>query len=65
MSARRPGTCQEPGPYDAHCTEPPMHRYACYDAGEDSSWTTWMDRPHRCEDPNCPGNPLPSLGESP
>lgn len=61
MSTRRPGTCGEPGPYAAHCTNDagPLHRYSCYDAGEDVSWNEgqWYDfdlAPHDCGDPGCP-----------
>lgn len=61
MSAIRPGTCAEPGPYDQHCTDYIGHRYACYDAGDDASFTHWMMErgelpPHACDDPTCEGN---------
>jgi len=52
--------CGEPGPYATHCTEPPLHGFSCYDAGDDSSWNSgWWDGtdpPHACDDPTCPGN---------
>lgn len=56
MSKRRPGTCGDPGPYDAHCTDYPGHRYSCYDAGEDESFNDRQDwpAPHDCGDPECP-----------
>ena len=59
MSTVRPGTCAEPGPGDMHCTEHRLHRYSCYDAGEDSSWNDrspedWQtETPHACDDPAC------------
>lgn len=62
MSRLRKGTCAEPGPYATHCTEPPLHRHSCYDAGDDSSWNDrfpedWQtETPHACEDPGC-GSP--------
>lgn len=55
MSPRREGTCGEPGPYDAHCTDDPGHRYSCYDAGDDVSFNDrqhWL-HPHECDDPEC------------
>lgn len=55
MSHRRPHTCGASGPYDAHCTDDPGHRYSCYDAGEDVSWNErheWLS-PHACDDPEC------------
>ena len=59
MSAIRKGTCGMPGPYGAHCTEPPMHRYSCYDAGDDVSFNERMmrddDLVHECNDPLCHG----------
>lgn len=58
MSRLRAGTCGDPGPYAAHCTEPPGHRYSCYDAGEDVSFNEWQmrewDLVHECDDPTCP-----------
>lgn len=33
------GTCGDPGPWGTRCTEDTNHRYAHYDAGDDSSWT--------------------------
>lgn len=56
MSKTRPGTCAEPGPYDAHCTDYPGHRYSCYDAGEDVSFNARADwlSPHACDEPDCP-----------
>lgn len=53
--------CNEPGPYSAHCTELPLHRWSCYDASEDVSWNdrspeSWQtEAPHLCEDPACAG----------
>ncbi|WP_230670979.1 hypothetical protein [Rathayibacter sp. Leaf248] len=38
MSAPRPDTCAEPGPYGSHCTDYLGHRYSHYDAGDDRSW---------------------------
>jgi hypothetical protein len=35
----RPGTCGDDGPWGTRCTEDPGHRYAHYDASDDSSWT--------------------------
>lgn len=61
MSRLRPGTCGEPGPYDAHCTQNPGHHWSCYDAGDDTSWNDrspedWQtDAPHACTDLACPG----------
>lgn len=55
----RPGLCNEPGPYDWHCTEDRLHDYSCYDAQEDASWNErspedWkIDTPHECEDVAC------------
>lgn len=45
--------CGEPGPGDAHCTEDPMHRYSCYDGGEDVSFNSRQDFRHDCNDPKC------------
>lgn len=59
MSRVRAGACAEPGPWDYHCTEPPLHRYSCYDAGEDTSWNErspedWQtETPHACYDEAC------------
>jgi hypothetical protein len=57
MSEIRKGACGMPGPYGAHCTEPPAHRYSCYDAGDDVSFNERMMRDnglvHECDDPNC------------
>ena len=57
--SRIAGTCQEPGPRNAHCTMDRLHRYSCYDASEDVSWNDgqWYDfdlAPHDCGDPECP-----------
>jgi len=36
--------CAEPGPWGTVCTDYPGHRYAHYDASDDSSWTDdWRD----------------------
>lgn len=32
------GRCNEPGPWGAACTDWPLHRYSCHDAGKDVSW---------------------------
>lgn len=53
MSQIRPYTCAMPGPYAAHCTEYPMHRYSCYDAGEDVSFNSRQDFRHDCNDNAC------------
>ena len=54
MSAIRQFTCGEPGPGDAHCTEPdPAHRYSCYDAGKDVSFNYRQHFRHDCDDPLC------------
>jgi hypothetical protein len=42
-----------PGPYTAHCTDYPMHRYSCYDAGEDVSFNSRQDFRHDCNDTVC------------
>lgn len=54
MTAIRPGTCGDPGPYDAHCTERVGHDYSCYDAGEDVSFNHRHDFVHNCDDTACP-----------
>lgn len=54
MSRIRKGICGEPGPYEAHCTDDPGHRYSCYDAGEDVSFNHRQDFIHKCTDPECP-----------
>ncbi len=46
MRERRPGTCWEPGPYEAHCTDYPGHRYSCYDSSEDVSFNHRQDFTH-------------------
>ena len=65
MSKRRPGTCGDPGPYDAHCALEPWHRYSCYDAGKDVSFNDRQDwlAPHGCEDPDCPDNGYRAEGD--
>lgn len=63
MSAIRPGTCAEPGPYAAHCTDRPMHDYSCYDAGEDVSFNHRQDFTHACDDPDCPTPQLVNEGD--
>jgi hypothetical protein len=50
----RDGTCADPGPYEAHCTDSPGHRYSCYDAGEDVSFNDRQNFKHACSDPACP-----------
>lgn len=70
MSAVRNGTCADPGPLGAHCTEPVGHPYSCYDAGEDTSWNDgqwrdgWYDNlPHGCAEPDCPGRPAAAVSK--
>ena len=46
------GACGMPGPYEAHCTDGPGHRYSCYDAGEDVSFNDRQEWVHRHE--GCP-----------
>lgn len=57
MSRIRPGTCAAGGPYGAHCSDYPAHRYSCYDAGDDVSFNAGMmqdaDLVHECDDPSC------------
>lgn len=53
MSRIRPGTCGDPGPYDAHCTDDPGHRYSCYDSGDDVSFNHRQHFRHDCDDPSC------------
>lgn len=53
MSSIRPHTCGDPGPYKAHCTDYPGHRYSCYDASEDVSFNHRQYFEHHCDDPNC------------
>lgn len=53
MSAIREGTCAEPGPYAAHCTDDRMHDYSCYDASEDVSFNHRQHFRHDCDDPQC------------
>lgn len=52
MSGPRRGTCQMPGPYEAHCTDTPGHQWSCYDAGEDVSFNDRQDWTHH--HPGCP-----------
>lgn len=54
MTAIRTGSCANPGPGEAHCTNDPWHRWSCYDAGEDVSFNDRHDFEHRCSDPDCP-----------
>jgi hypothetical protein len=61
----RTGTCADPGPGDAHCTEELGHRYSCYDAGRDVSWNDGQfdmgffdGTPHECDEPKCSGRPV-------
>lgn len=53
MSTVRAGSCAEPGPYEAHCTDSPGHDYSCYDASEDVSFNHRHDFRHDCDDPHC------------
>lgn len=48
-----PWHCNEPGPYEAHCTLEPGHEYSCYDGGEDVSFNHRQDFRHDCDDPGC------------
>jgi hypothetical protein len=70
VSRLRAGTCGEPGPGDLHCTEPPLHRYSCYDAGDDSSWNDrspegWQqETPHHCTDEGCESTTVGVPGEA-
>lgn len=54
MGRIRSGTRADPGPYAAHCTDYPGHRYSCYDSGEDVSFNHQQDFDHDCDDPACP-----------
>jgi hypothetical protein len=54
VSKRRADRCGDPGPYAAHCTDYPGHRYSCYDAGEDVSFNRRQDWTHDCGNPECP-----------
>lgn len=54
MGRIREGTCAEPGPYGAHCTEYRGHDWSCYDAGADVSFNYRQDFRHDCDDPACP-----------
>lgn len=61
MSAIREGTCAMPGPYGSHCTDYPLHRYSCYDAGDDVSFNARTMREEgighgKCDEPACEGN---------
>lgn len=58
MSEPRPGTCQMPGPYEAHCTQDRWHDWSCYDAGEDVSFNDRQDWTHEHE--GCPDDGLVS-----
>lgn len=53
MSMIRTHACAEPGPYAAHCTDRPGHRYSCYDAGDDVSFNNRQDFRHDCDDTAC------------
>lgn len=53
MGKIRPGYCNEPGPYEAHCTNQKWHRYSCYDSGEDVSFNDRQDFIHSCIDVDC------------
>lgn len=63
MSAIRPGTCGDPGPYTAHCTDCPGHRYSCYDASEDVSFNHRQDFEHHCDDKTCPRRDFINVGD--
>lgn len=53
MSQILTGTCSMPGPYGAHCTDRPMHRYSCYDEGDDVAFNEGQSFTHDCDDDNC------------
>lgn len=38
MSEPIPGTCAEPGPWGAYCSDYPGHRHVHYDMAEDRGW---------------------------
>lgn len=63
MSVIRKGQCGDPGPYDAHCTVYPGHRYSCYDASEDVSFNDRHEFTHECADPDCPTPKFYSEGD--
>ncbi|GEP38903.1 hypothetical protein NPS01_25660 [Nocardioides psychrotolerans] len=63
MSTIRTGTCADPGPSEAHCTDDPGHRYSCYDAGEDVSFNDRHDFTHECTDPACPQQSFVNEGD--
>ena len=63
MSRIRESTCQEPGPYDAHCTDRPMHDYSCYDGGDDVSFNHRQDFDHDCQDPACDRPKFHNVGD--
>lgn len=53
VTAARQHVCDDPGPYEAHCTLGMSHPYSCYDGGEDVSWNHRQDFKHDCGDPTC------------
>jgi len=50
--------CDEPGPYEAHCSQPPMHDYSCYDGSKDVSFNGRQDWEHK--HPGCSDDGLVS-----
>lgn len=63
MSGIRPHTCGEPGPGDAHCTDDVLHRYSCYDSGDDVSFNRRQDFRHDCNDPKCDNQHFTNRGD--
>ncbi|MCV7424354.1 hypothetical protein H7K45_27790 [Mycobacterium yunnanensis] len=63
MSKIRPGTCGDPGPYKAHCTDYPGHYYSCYDSGDDVSFNHRQDFEHHCDDTTCARRDFVNVGD--
>jgi hypothetical protein len=63
MSNRRKGQCNDIGPYEAHCTDDPGHRFSCYDASEDVSFNHRQEFVHACSDPTCPTPTFVNAGD--
>lgn len=63
MSEIRPHTCGMPGPWNAHCTDHPMHDYSCYDASDDVSFNSRQDFEHHCDDTTCPTRDFVNTGD--
>jgi hypothetical protein len=53
VSAIRPGTCGDPGPGDAHCTDDLGHHYSCYDADDNVAFNARQEFTHECRDERC------------